>query len=191
MLKGMTIAVAIAILVVGAAWVVVVAGSTDVKQPVRTEIRYVPQPVPVVESGEIVQVGQLKAENSNLERQLAASRNELTICQQQKIAYDSYKRDTYDRSDSYFYDDNNNDDEWDLLVRVRDDDTGDPIEDARVRVENGDDDSEYTDDDGEAEFNNLEDDCYDIEVSADGYEDEEDDICLDDDERITIRLIPE
>jgi hypothetical protein len=46
MLKGMILAVAFAILVVGAAWLAVVAVGS-IEKPVRTEIRYVPQPIPM------------------------------------------------------------------------------------------------------------------------------------------------
>jgi hypothetical protein len=99
---------------------------------------------------------------------------------------DDYYR-YYDDDDWYYwngrwyYDDDRRhryyDDEWDLTVVVEDE-HGDEIKNARVEVENHDDDVEYTDSDGEAEFRNLEEDCYDIEVSKSGYEDEHRDLCL-------------
>jgi hypothetical protein len=179
MLKGFFLGIALATIVVGVAWVIVVG----VSQAPETKEVYVPYPVTIVDQSNAVQVEQLKAENANLNRQLITARDDLSICQQRidyenSADYDQYRYDTYYGSDGV----------WDLTVRVRDDDTGDPIEDARVRVENGDTDSDYTDEDGEAFFSNLEEDCYDIEITADGYEDENDDFCLEDDERITIRM---
>lgn len=77
--------------------------------------------------------------------------------------------------------------EYDLLVVVRDDDR-DRLEDAYVRVENSDSYSRHTDEDGEAGFNNLEEDCYDIRVTKSGYDAEEDRVCLRDDETVRITL---
>jgi hypothetical protein len=96
----------------------------------------------------------------------------------------------YDRDDKYYryYDDYRyDDDEWDLTVIVEDE-HGDEIRGARVEVENHDDDVEYTDSDGEAEFRNLEEDCYDITVEKSGYKDERRDICLSRDRTIFIEL---
>ena len=88
----------------------------------------------------------------------------------------------------YSYDRNYRDTgSYDLTVIVKDDDNR-RLEDAYVRVENSDSTSKHTDEDGEARFLNLEDDCYDVAVSKSGYDAEKDRICLRDDESITIRL---
>lgn len=79
------------------------------------------------------------------------------------------------------------DDEHDLTVRVRDA-QGAPVEGARVMVENSDDDVEYTDEDGIAEFDYLEEDCYDVTVKADGYVTLKEGNCLYEDERMTFHL---
>ncbi len=73
-----------------------------------------------------------------------------------------------------------------LDVHVEDED-GDELEDARVEVENGDSEVEFTDDNGEAVFF-LEPDRYDIEVSKSGYEDETDSVRLSAGERETVRI---
>jgi hypothetical protein len=187
MLKGLFLGIALSIVLVGAAWLIV-AGINMTAAPEIREIP-VPYPVTIVDSGMVVQVNQLKAENTNLQAQLTAAREDLSVCQQ-KIYYGTSSYGSYSSYDDYRADLNyRTSGEWDLTVRVRDDDTGDPIEDARVRVMDGDSDSDYTDEDGEAFFSNLEEDCYDVTVRADGYDDESDEICLEDNERITIRMM--
>jgi len=99
--------------------------------------------------------------------------------------YNYYTDRYYDHDNEISYD------EWDLTIIVEDSETGDAIEDARVKIENGDDDIDYTDDEGEAKFRDIEEDCYDIYVSADGYESGTDDICIARDRKITIELDPE
>jgi hypothetical protein len=179
MLKGLFLGIAMSIIVVGLAWLIV----AGINQTPEIREVSVPYPVTIIDSSMVVQVNQLKAEIADIQAQLKTAREDLYICQQ-RIDYGTPSYDTY--WSDYNYRTSNG---WDLTVRVRDDDTGDPIEDARVRVMDGDSDSDYTDEDGEAFFSNLEEDCYDIEVSADGYDDEDDDICLEDDERITIRMM--
>jgi len=73
-----------------------------------------------------------------------------------------------------------------LRVLVEDEDDNE-LEDARVRVRNGDTQTRYTDDDGEANFD-LEPDDYEIRVSKDGYDPEERDIELDEGETQTERF---
>lgn len=168
MLRQLLILVSLFILIFGAIWLFMVLGEPEVVTVTRTEYttQYVPQIIRIEDTDRI----------EELERELARVKAEL---QQTRNQRDYYQYERFYERDS--------DDEYDLDVRVRDED-GEPIENARVRVENGDTEVEYTDEDGEARFNNLEEDCYDIRVSADGYDTEYDDICLDDDERITIRL---
>lgn len=79
---------------------------------------------------------------------------------------------------------------YDLIVTVKNED-GDRLADAYVRVENSDSTSKHTDDDGEARFNSLEEDCYDVRASKSGYNSESDSVCLEDDERLTVRLAEE
>jgi hypothetical protein len=76
---------------------------------------------------------------------------------------------------------------YDLTITVKDS-HGDAIEDAYVRVRNTDSESKYSDEDGEARFTNLGEDCYDVTVTKSGYERGTDSVCLEDDERLTIRL---
>ncbi|MFH1510308.1 MAG: carboxypeptidase-like regulatory domain-containing protein [Candidatus Woesearchaeota archaeon] len=105
-----------------------------------------------------------------------------------KNLYDSCRESMTDYyTPRYVYSYSRDYDEYDLLVIVRDED-GDRLEDAYVRVENSDYDSEYTDEDGEARFNKLKEDCYDIRATKSGYDAEEDRICLRDDETVRITL---
>lgn len=92
-----------------------------------------------------------------------------------------------DDEDYYHHDDNN--DEADLTVYVEDED-GDDIEDAKVRIQDGDDDIDYTNENGKAVFYNIDPDCYDVTVTKSGYFDEETSICLDDGESrgITVEM---
>ncbi|MFC1697733.1 carboxypeptidase-like regulatory domain-containing protein [Nanoarchaeota archaeon] len=67
---------------------------------------------------------------------------------------------------------------FDLKIKVEDPD-GNAIDDARVKVENGEDDIEYTESDGEAIFYNLGVGCYNVKVKKSGYDNEEEELCLD------------
>ncbi len=67
-----------------------------------------------------------------------------------------------------------------LEVRVRDEESRN-LENTRVRVENGDTEVKYTDDDGEVDFE-LEPDEYEVRASKDGYRTEERDVELEEDE---------
>jgi hypothetical protein len=90
-----------------------------------------------------------------------------------------------------YEDDDDDDDEHDLTIVVRDAETGDPIEDAEVEVENGDDEREFTNSNGRAYFDDLEEDEYDIYIYAEGYEQERIyDYDLDDDETENYFLEP-
>ncbi len=82
----------------------------------------------------------------------------------------------------------NYDEEYDLEITVKDDDSGGRIDDARVHIEDGESKTRRTDEDGEAAFYDLEEDCYDVEVTADDYYSEDRRICLEDDEAMTVRL---
>lgn len=105
--------------------------------------------------------------------------------------YDDYYGYDYYGYDYGFFDrDRYDDDEWDLTITIKDNDNGDRIEDAYVRIENGDDHSKYTDEDGEVKFRNIEEDCYDIEVEKSGYRNEDDYTCIHRDRKITIYLAP-
>jgi len=143
------------------------------------------------------EIDQLKAEITSLKKTVEEKPKD------QDYQYDRYNQrpymryyndyyDNYDYYDNHYYDYNDydrryNDDEWDLTVYVEDED-GNDIEDARVRVEDGDHKTKYTDNDGRARFYDLEDDCYDIEVDADGYDDYDDDFCLHRDRSITVEM---
>lgn len=83
---------------------------------------------------------------------------------------------------------NGDEDEAFLEVEVEDEEN-DPLEDARVEAENGEDRVRYTDSDGEASFW-LEADEYDVEVSKDGYETEDRSVDLEEgeDERLRFEL---
>jgi hypothetical protein len=73
-----------------------------------------------------------------------------------------------------------------LWVKVEDDE-GDDLEDARVRVRNGDSETGYTDRDGEVDFE-LDPDDYDVIASKPGYATEERDIEIEEDETRSIRF---
>jgi len=183
--------VTLCILVFAGAWLLLTV--TEPREPVVKVVKYVPdkvisQPQTVVIEDKNAEMETLKKEISDLKEQIETqnTRDRYGYRDYSDYYYRDYYDDYYD--DRYYYKDRYDDDEWDLEVRVKDDEDGDPIDDARVKVTNGDSEVEYTDNDGEAEFRNLEEDCYDIRVTADDYDSEEDDICLRDDERITIRL---
>jgi hypothetical protein len=79
-------------------------------------------------------------------------------------------------------------DEDDARLRVIvDDEDDDPLENARIDVSNGDDRTRYTDEDGETEFW-LEPGDYSVEASKNGYESENRDVELEEDERRTVRF---
>jgi len=121
------------------------------------------------------QMDALRRENSNLK----AEYDDLYYNQMQNQHYYTH----------YNSDDNNDEDnEYDLLVIVKNE-SGSPIEDVHVRIEDGDSDTDYTNKYGEADFEEIEEDCYDITASKSGYLTEEDRICLHDtDERITLYM---
>jgi hypothetical protein len=73
-----------------------------------------------------------------------------------------------------------------LWVKVEDDE-GDDLEDARVRVRNGDSETGYTDRDGEVDFE-LDPDDYDVIASKPGYATEERDIEIEEEETRSIRF---
>ena len=94
----------------------------------------------------------------------------------------------------YYKQINNEPDRWDddftIKIRVFDEDE-EEIEDAYVRMIGDDEDyyeTDYTDDNGEAKFRNVEEDCYKIKVRADGYESKTKDRCLDESETIRFYL---
>lgn len=89
-------------------------------------------------------------------------------------------------SDRHFEDEEDN--EYDLTVIVKDSSNGEYLEDAHVEIENGDYKSRLTDDDGEASFRNIEEDCYDVKVSKSGYYSEFEDVCVSRDRKLTVRL---
>jgi len=191
MLRTVIVIVCVLILVFGFAWVVVSIDNPygtghhakTVYKPVYKPV-YQPMYQPGVQTTTVLhddqskEIKELKNQVNSLKLQVESYKRQATYQQNEKDYYYDYYRDRKYRDDE----------EYDLKVRVFDDEDDDPIEDARVRVENGDTDIEYTDDDGEVRFRNLEEDCYDIEVDADGYEDEDKRICLDDDERVNFYL---
>jgi len=159
------------VILLGITYLVILAVGPQEKTIVQTRYIQTAPPQTVVINDNAAVIDRLESQIDNLERQLQVERNNRV----------------YNERVRYVYRDRHDDDEWDLKVWVEDED-GDPIDDARVRVENGDTEIEYTNDNGRAIFRDLEEDCYDIEVEASGYLDEDDDICLDDDESITIEL---
>jgi hypothetical protein len=78
------------------------------------------------------------------------------------------------------------DEDSNLWVKVEDDE-GDDLEDARVRVRNGDSETGYTGRDGEVEFE-LEPDNYDVIASKPGYGPEERDVDIEEGETMSIRF---
>jgi hypothetical protein len=113
----------------------------------------------------------LDEKNLGLEKQLESCKQLLQMRQ-------------YQAEQNYWDDDRDgdSDEDIDITVIVIDDDTDDYVEDALVKLTNGDTEREYTDEDGEAEFDSLEEDCYEIRVSHDDYWTEEDEVCLDEDD---------
>ena len=89
--------------------------------------------------------------------------------------YDNYNNDNYNDGN---YDESGNSNEADLMVYVQDN-HGNDLEDARVEIQDGSNDVEYTDGNGKAAFNNINNDCYDIRVSKSGYHDSTDHTCVD------------
>ena len=78
-------------------------------------------------------------------------------------------------------------DRADLYVNVEDEDEHE-LRDARVEIENGDRIVRRTDNDGEADFRNIEPDRYDIEVSKTGYITETDSVRLSEGETETVTV---
>ena len=118
-------------------------------------------------------------EINDLKRKIIALENDKIALnsdvQRYKNLYENYKYD-------YFKWYNDYDEDIDITIAVYDDYDQDPIEDARVRIENDKSETEYTDDDGEVEFRNLDEDCYDIRISASDYETLKRTRCLDEDD---------
>ncbi|MFB6292119.1 MAG: carboxypeptidase regulatory-like domain-containing protein, partial [Candidatus Nanohaloarchaea archaeon] len=81
-------------------------------------------------------------------------------------------------------DQNQGDGELSVFVEDR---NGNDLQDARVRVENGETEVEYTDSNGKADFF-LEEGWYDVTVSKSGYETETRDVRVNEDEETVIRL---
>ena len=167
--EQLLVSVLLAIAIVGAAWIILMFVESQSTPPTYyAPVQYQsPQPVTYVmgptaeDTRQQMQQQQLQQENRRL-----------------RMQYDDLANDLYERESRRI----------DLTVIVRDDEDGDRIEDAKVRIEDGEDDIDYTDDDGEAHFYNLRRDCYDIRVSADDYDSESRTFCLEDDERISFSL---
>ena len=133
-----------------------------------------------------MQITQLRSEVASLKKAIEDKDSDNYVRDYRRYYNDYY----YDRNYLYrdhYYDRYHHDDEWDLTVYVEDED-GDGIDDARVHIEDGDEKTRHTNSDGKVRFYDLEDDCYDIEVDADGYDDYDDDFCLHRDRTITIEL---
>jgi flagellar basal body-associated protein FliL len=127
---------------------------------------------------------QIQLLNSQIKAQQAAEQQQM----QQQMYQRTYYTERYlDNSDIYGSDRTYR---YDLTVRVDDDETNDAIEDARVSIENGESDSDYTDNDGEAFFSNLKDECYDVYVSKSGYYSESRQVCISTDRTISFALEP-
>lgn len=139
----------------------------------------------VIMPPQTVVVNDYESQIKSLQTEVSSLKDDLSTAKQQyqreyQMQYTYYTQDYLDR-----HSDTN--DEFDLTVVVKDED-GDPIENAEVRITDDVTKTRDTDEDGEARFSNLDEDCYDIRVKMSGYGTEEDSICLEDDERVTIRL---
>ena len=110
-------------------------------------------------------------------------------CYDVKISHSDYKtehdtvcvRENEQNTERRFYLEYNLDAK--LIVRVLDRETAAKIESARVQIEsenNDEEDTEYTDEDGEAEFTHLTEKCYDIEVYKSGYGSVDSGVCFKD-----------
>lgn len=102
------------------------------------------------------------------------------------VMYSSMRTVEFIRSGGNGGDDGDPDGESELRVIVEDEDDS-QLEDARVRVRNGETFVERTDDDGEADFE-LESDQYNVRVSKSDYATEDRDITLDDEDDRTVRF---
>ncbi|MFB6145741.1 MAG: carboxypeptidase regulatory-like domain-containing protein, partial [Candidatus Nanohaloarchaea archaeon] len=105
-----------------------------------------------------------------------------------KAGYDSETKhihlDSGDHSDLYFrLDSNNNDNEGHLVTLVKDD-SGNPIEDAKVRAVGRDSKTRYSDYNGRADMFLREDD-YDVTVSKSGYYTESRNVYVNSNDRVT------
>lgn len=99
------------------------------------------------------------------------------------------EQDIYDYTnyDEYYYYHSLRTGNSDLTVRVKDED-GDAIDGAKVAIDNSEEDSDYTDEDGKARFSNIENDCYSVRASKSGYVTEDHNVCIHDDKQVTFVL---
>jgi Carboxypeptidase regulatory-like domain len=163
--------------------VVIFAGAWIIASMIETPETNLPAPqqrvIGTPETAVVVDYeGQIKA----LQTEIASLKSQITQRTSQEELYRQYALQDYYRSSRVI-----RDDEYDLEVTVEDDE-GDPIENAEVRLTNGVSKTRDTDEDGTVEFLNLDEDCYEVRVERSGYETEEKDICIDDDDDMTFRL---
>jgi hypothetical protein len=180
-MRNAILVIGLCIIVFAGAWVI----ATMMEGP-KTSIQ-VERTTPVIMPPETVvvndyegQINMLQAKVTSLENQLLTAKQDYQRQYQQEMLRTYYSADYFDRSSS--------DDTHDLTVVVEDQD-GDPIEGADVELTDGVSKDRETDEDGEVEFRNLDDDCYDLDVSASGYDDYSREVCIDNDDRsVTVRL---
>jgi hypothetical protein len=131
------------------------------------------------------QIKSLQAEVTTLQNEALTAKQDYQRQYQQELIRTYY--DDYYYND-YYVDRHSTSDEHDLTVVVKDD-SGDPIEGAEVELTDGVSKDRETDEDGEVQFNNLDDDCYDLDVSASGFGSESREVCIDgDDRKVTVRM---
>lgn len=136
----------------------------------------------------VIQDTQQSVENIGYSLEMQKLQEQINKIESQKIEYRNMYEATRNERDFYYreYHEDRYDD-IDIKIIVRDNE-GRRLEDAYVKIENGDTDIEYTDEDGEVKFYNMHEDCYEITVRKDGYETERKEKCIDEDKTFSIYL---
>jgi hypothetical protein len=184
-MKTMLMVVGLCIVVFAVVWAAVTLVDMQEETKLSVQHKTIEPPQTVVITDYASQVETLQAQITTLKAQLAHA-SIVKPCPQPVVTP------VYYRTEDYYYDRNynernNNNDNLDLLVTVEND-NGDPIENAEVRLTDGITRTHDTDEDGETEFTNLDEDCYNIRVKKSGFDTEEREICIEDDRTVTFRL---
>lgn len=136
----------------------------------------------------VMQDTQQSVENIGYSLEMQKLQDQINKIESQKVHYKDMYEITRNERDFYYreYNDDRYDD-IDIKIIVRDNEDR-RLEDAYVKLENGDTDIEYTDEDGVVRFYNMHEDCYEITVRKDGYETERKERCIEEDKVFSIYL---
>jgi hypothetical protein len=176
-LENLFVLLFVVVAAIAAFWLILVLKPDIVSQPIGA---CVPQVI-TVRQEDVSRVQVLSDKVLSLQSQLDSL--QLSVLHYRSL-YDSCQQNAFSRDLVSYHGSSGS---FDLSVIVRDDD-GDRLADARVRLENSDSEFDYTDEDGEAFFSGLDEDCYDVTVTKSGYVKESARICLEEDDRMSIVL---